>query len=244
MNLEGIVVKHKAFGKGIVKQQDKDYILISFSQGEKRFVYPDAFEKFIKAEDTSVQEAVMNEISAVKQAAGNAHAAEEVRTASARQTAALSIRNIEAGFRSDYNVEHLARHLILTYKQVEKKFGIRISGFGRGINITPATIVLISSVKKKKTGFVYHDHWNKNGDYIYSGEGKTGDQKMSSGNSAIVNASREGKVIHLFVKFSPQEYYYQGVFELVDYNYEDDEDEAGNARKEYKFRLRKVNEGT
>ena len=43
-----------------------------------------------------------------------------------------------------------------------------------------------------------------------------------------------------FVKFSPQEYYYQGVFELVDYAYEDDRDEAGNIRKEYKFRLRKV----
>ena len=46
--------------------------------------------------------------------------------------------------------------------------------------------------------------------------------------------------LHLFVKFSPQEYYYQGVFELVDYTYEDEKDEDGNIRKEYKFRLRKV----
>ena len=49
-----------------------------------------------------------------------------------------------------------------------------------------------------------------------------------------------GKKIHLFVKFSPQEYYYQGIFELVDYTYEDEKDEDGNIRKEYKFRLRKV----
>lgn len=33
-----------------------------------------------------------------------------------------------------------------------------------------------------------------------------------------------------FVKFSPQEYYYQDVFELVDYTYEDDRDEAENIR--------------
>ena len=53
-------------------------------------------------------------------------------------------------------------------------------------------------------------------------------------------AARNGKKLHLFVKFSPQEYYYQGIFELVDYTYEDEKDEDGNIRKEYKFRLRKV----
>ena len=97
----------------------------------------------------------------------------------------------------------------------------------------------ISSIDKKKDGFVYHDHWTTDGDYIYSGEGKTGDQKMSSGNSAIINALNDGKEIHLFVKFSPQEYYYQGIFKLIDYSYEDEKDENGNTRKEYKFRLRK-----
>lgn len=99
--------------------------------------------------------------------------------------------------------------------------------------------MLISSVDKKKTGFVYHDHWTPDGDYMYSGEGKTGDQQMTLGNKAIVDAERDGKAIHLFVKFSPQEYYYQGVFSLVDYTYEDDKDESGNVRKEYKFRLRR-----
>jgi hypothetical protein len=64
---------------------------------------------------------------------------------------------------------------------------------------------------------------------------------MTSRNRAIVDAAADGKVIHLFVKFSPQEYYYQGVFKLVDHTYENDKDENGNTRKEYKFRLRKVN---
>ena len=147
--------------------------------------------------------------------------------------------NIEDGFGPDYNVRHLAKQPILTYKQVEEQFGIRIAGFGRGINRTPSTVVLVSSIDKKKAGFVYHDHWTTDGDYIYSGEGKTGDQTMSLGNKAIVDAENDEKKIHLFVKFSPQEYYYQGVFSLVDYTYEDDKDESGNMRKEYKFRLRK-----
>ena len=63
---------------------------------------------------------------------------------------------------------------------------------------------------------------------------------MTKGNLAIKTAAHDGKEIHLFVKFSPQEYYYQGVFELVEYTYEDDKDENGDVRKEYKFRLRKV----
>ena len=39
-----------------------------------------------------------------------------------------------------------------------------------------------------------------------------------------------------------QEYYFQGIFSLVNYAYEDDKDEEGNIRKEYKFRLRKIKE--
>ena len=64
---------------------------------------------------------------------------------------------------------------------------------------------------------------------------------MTSRNRAIVEVAADGKAIHLFVKFSPQEYYYQGVFKLVDYTYENDKDAKGNTRKEFIFRLRKVN---
>ena len=149
-------------------------------------------------------------------------------------------KTLDEMFGEDYHSEKLAREPILTYQQVEAEFGIRISGFGRGINLTDSTVVLISSIKKGGGYFVYHDKWTADGDYIYSGEGRVGDQSMNKGNLAIKNAARDGKTIHLFVKFSPKEYYYQGVFVLVDYTYEDDKDENGDIRKEYKFRLRKV----
>lgn len=150
------------------------------------------------------------------------------------------IKTLDEMFGEDYHSEKLAREPILTYQQVEAEFGIRISGFGRGINLTDSTVVLISSIKKGGGYFVYHDKWTADGDYIYSGEGRVGDQIMAKGNFAIKNAAHDGRVIHLFVKFSPQEYYYQGVFILVDYTYEDDKDENGDIRKEYKFRLRKA----
>lgn len=156
-----------------------------------------------------------------------------------KKTQQCKSKDIAKGFGKDYNVDHLAREPILTYQQVEDQFGIRITGFGRGINRTDSAVVLISSVVKKKDGFVYHDHWTKDGEYIYSGEGKKGDQSMTAGNKAIVDAAVDGKTIHLFVKFSPQEYYYQGQFQLVDYTLEEECDETGVARKEYKFRLRR-----
>ena len=98
---------------------------------------------------------------------------------------------------------------------------------------------MISSIGKKDGKFVYHDHWTVEGDYIYSGEGKSGDQSMTRGNLAIKNAAADGKALHLFVKFSPREYYYQGVFEVVEENYVSEMDEDGAQRMEYQFRLRK-----
>ena len=247
-DLLDLKVKHKVFGIGVITGVSGNYLTIKFTAKESKFVYPDAFEKFIVADDASVQAAIMEEINNIKLAAEaqrkEAEAtrkAEEERHAAERQAvpATRNRENIEDGFGPDYNVRHLAKQPILTYQQVEEQFGIKISGFGRGINRTPSTVVLISSVYKKKASFVYHDHWTPDGDYMYSGEGKTGDQQMTLGNKAIVDAERDGKTIHLFVKFSPQEYYYQGIFSLVDYTYEDDKDESGNVRKEYKFRLRK-----
>ena len=267
MDLSNIKVQHNMLGVGTVIEFDSQYITVQFKDKTSKFVYPDAFDKFLKAEDPNVQEAIMADVFSVKQAEEERRQAEiavrnaeEEKKSADRQNTTSAIKkpqnsadrqnttsaikkpqNIEDGFGADYNVAHLARQPILTYKEIEDQFNIKIAGFGRGINITPSTVVLISSVDKKKSGFVYHDRWTADGDYIYSGEGKIGDQKMTSRNRAIVDAAADGKVIHLFVKFSPQEYYYQGVFKLVDHTYENDKDENGNTRKEYKFRLRRVN---
>ena len=146
------------------------------------------------------------------------------------------------GFGVDYHSEYLKTKPTLTYQEVEKLFGIQISGFGRGINPTAPSVILISVIEKKKDSFVYHDRWTADGDYIYSGEGKSGDQSMTRGNAAILNAKRDNKKIDLLVKFSSDKYIYQGVFELVDYEYVDDKGEDGLLRKEYKFRLRKVSD--
>lgn len=246
----GVKVKHSVFGTGTITEYSNNYIIVEFPSKTCKFVYPDAFEKFIKAEDASVQERIIQQIKDNKERADQKRKVEEAARKAVeeqrRATIAVAapktrkIKSLDEMFAPDYHAEKLARQPILTYQQVEKQFGIRISGFGRGINPTDDTVVLISSIGKSSGKFVYHDKWTCDGDYLYSGEGKTGDQTMSKGNLAIRNAACDGKKIHLFVKFSPQDYYYQGVFELVEYTYEDDKDEDGNTRKEYKFRLRKA----
>jgi hypothetical protein len=44
----------------------------------------------------------------------------------------------------------------------------------------------------------YHDGWDKNGVFLYSGEGQIGDMKFTGGNKAIRDHSKNGKDLHLF----------------------------------------------
>ncbi len=252
MELWNEKVKHKSLGIGKIIDFDGQYVTIQFEGKTSEFSYPVAFENFLTLDNAEKQCIILAENTRMKQAeTDKKRAQEEARImAEDRRKAAIAakptisgrskLKSIDEMFSKDYHAAHLARQPILTYQQVEDQFGIQVSGFGRGINTTPTTIVLISSIGKTGGNFVYHDKWTSDGDYIYSGEGKTGNQAMTKGNSAIKNAALDGKNIHLFVKFSPQEYYYQGVFKLVDITCEDDKDEKGDTRKEYKFCLRKV----
>jgi hypothetical protein len=251
MELINEKVNHKNLGAGEIISFDGQYIEIQFASKISKFSYPAAFESFLTLKDADKQATIQAELVKAKQIEEDKKRAEEEtrrKAEEARKAAPAAVKpasgkmkkSIDELFSEDYHATHLARQPILTYQQVEDQFGIQISGFGRGINPTPSKVVLISSISKSDGKFVYHDKWSAEGDYIYSGEGKSGDQAMTKGNLAIKNAARDGKKIHLFVKFSPRDYYYQGVFELVDFIYENEKDESGSTRKEYKFRLRKV----
>lgn len=180
MELIGLKVNHAVFGVGTIIEKDGNYITVEFSAKTTKFVYPDAFEKFIKAEDPAVQQAISDKVNDAKAAAeqkrqAERKAAEEQRRAAVAVAApkAKKAKTLDEMFAPDYHAEKLARQPILTYQQVEERFGIRISGFGRGINPTDNTVVLISSIGKASGNFVYHDKWTADGDYLYSGEGKT-----------------------------------------------------------------------
>lgn len=231
----------KGNGEGTIVAVEGEIISVDFGGVIKRF----SMEIFIKSltfdddETRELMEQAIDEAKAAKATTEAARKAEDEAKKAAKEAAEKRAK-IVGGFDAGYHAEHLSTDEIYTYQQVEAQFGIRISGFGRGINPTADKVILISSINKAAGNFVYHDRWTDDGDYIFSGEGRVGDQNLTARNKEIIDAERNGKVIHLIIKFSHEEYYYQGIFKLVGYTYEDDLDEEGNTRKEYKFRLRKV----
>ena len=68
MVFQNIKVTHKTFGDGIVTTHEGNYINVSFGGAVKRFVYPDAFDKFLTVDDESVLSAIKVDIDASKRA--------------------------------------------------------------------------------------------------------------------------------------------------------------------------------
>ena len=66
MELTGKKVKHSVFGVGTIIEYSGNSIKVEFPTKTSKFIYPDAFEKFIKAEDTAVQAAIIKEINDAK----------------------------------------------------------------------------------------------------------------------------------------------------------------------------------
>ena len=53
MNLINEVITHKVFGEGNIVNHEESIITIDFNEEIKKFVYPDAFRKFITLNDQS-----------------------------------------------------------------------------------------------------------------------------------------------------------------------------------------------
>ena len=61
MQLVGKAVGHKVFGQGIITDCSGNIVIVSFPQGDKRFIYPDAFANFLTLKNKSAQNKI-NEI--------------------------------------------------------------------------------------------------------------------------------------------------------------------------------------
>ena len=124
MELIGLKVKHTVFGVGTITEKGGNYITVEFAAKTTKFVYPDAFEKFIKAEDSAVQQAIADEINDAKAAAEQKRQAEEAarKAAEEQRRAAVAVaapkaKTLDEMFAPDYHAEKLARQPILTYQQ-------------------------------------------------------------------------------------------------------------------------------
>lgn len=252
VGLVGKQIVNKGLGAGTVVEVGS-YVKVDFN-GTVKTLAKDRFFDFNKPADQSVileiDEAVKEHNVYVeeqrKEAVKRASELEEQRRKEAEERKKQeessrrkpkTKKSFDEKFGADYNLALLTKTPILTYKDVETKHDIQISGFGRGINPKEDSVVLISTVGGNSDHFTYHDKWNMEGHYEYSGEGSVGDQTLTKGNKAIVDAAETGKPIYLYVKFGPQEYYPQGIMKLIEYKIIQAPDKNGDMRKEYVFIL-------
>lgn len=253
--LIGKKVANKGLGEGTVVEVG-DHVIVDFN-GTIKTMIKDRFFDFNKPADESIFGEIESakklhdeylekqRIEAAKRAAEIAEQRrkeieerKKLEDASRRKPKAK--KSFDEKFGADYNLALLNKTPVLTYKDVEAKHNIQIFGFGRGINPKDDCVVLISTVGENSDHFTYYDKWNHEGHYEYSGEGATGDQTLTKGNKAIIDAAENGKPIYLYVKFGPQEYYPQGIMKLIEYKTIQAPDKNGDTRKEYVFILERM----
>ncbi len=64
MNVLNLTVKHAIFGTGRITQQDETVLTVTFPKpyGEKKFVYPNAFSKYLTLCDASLRPEMKQEL--------------------------------------------------------------------------------------------------------------------------------------------------------------------------------------
>ncbi len=62
MQLIGEAIRHQVYGKGIVTDWDKGMVTVCFSGLEKKFIYPDAFSKYLILKNTEKQKSILEDL--------------------------------------------------------------------------------------------------------------------------------------------------------------------------------------
>jgi hypothetical protein len=127
-------------------------------------------------------------------------------------------------------------------KDLHKKFGGRPQGGIGPSTLSPNVLLFTDPLAGHQYGYL--DGWD--GDrYHYYGEGRFGDQKMASGNAAILRHAEENRTLRLF-QGARGEVTYSGLWELDDdepFYATDAPDFDGQIRKVIVFKLVRGEEG-
>jgi hypothetical protein len=124
-------------------------------------------------------------------------------------------------------------------KALQTEFGGRTQGGIGPSKSSPNVFVFSDPVAGEPHG--YYDGWRKDGCFHYTGEGQRGDQRMVSGNAAILRHAEEGRALRLF-QGARGTVRYEGEFELDSkqpwYTTDAPETGGGPVRNVIVFRLR------
>lgn len=134
---------------------------------------------------------------------------------------------------------HLSPGETIERKELHEIYGGRTQGGIGPSKKSPNVLIFSDPVAGEPHG--YFDGWREDGCFHYTGEGQYGDQRMKSGNAAILNHEAEGRALRVFMG-ARGIVTYEDEFELdaADPWYETEAQETGNGppRKVIVFRMR------
>ncbi len=108
---------------------------------------------------------------------------------------------------------------------------------------TPRRRPYILLFTRSGEAYGYHDGWDKNRVFRYSGEGEVGDMEFAGGNKAIREHAKDGKDLHLFEQVGKGQVRYLGYFVCNSWNYRPAKDKSGISRRAIIFHLVPLEEG-
>jgi 5-methylcytosine-specific restriction protein A len=125
-----------------------------------------------------------------------------------------------------------------SYKRADlhKQYGGQRQG---GISTPHKRPFLFLFTGKSGSHFGYEDSW-QDGQFLYTGEGQTGDMQFRAGNKAVREHSADGRALHLFEQEKKGYVRYKGEFALSSFEYREGTDRNQQPRRTIVFHLKAV----
>ncbi len=148
MQLTGQAVKHRTFGNGIVTGLADNIITICFSQGDKKFLYPDSFARFLTLKDQTTQNKVNSILNKKRQTED-----EQKRAIFEEQERIQRMRNLKitANSQAAFDIKADSRDdVFMSWKVFTGRY---LSGYSKGAprkpdKLKPNSVCLLTECKK------------------------------------------------------------------------------------------------
>ncbi|MBE6904886.1 MAG: hypothetical protein E7476_01205 [Ruminococcaceae bacterium] len=127
MNINGRAIRHKTFGCGVITALTANTITVSFSEGEKKFIYPDAFREHLVLKDKNMQQCITAQI-AKKEAEIN----QQRQAKQAEQERRQKLLNFSIAANSHAIFDIIPEHVEQICKTYIVSTGRYLSGYSKG----------------------------------------------------------------------------------------------------------------
>ncbi|USK71257.1 helix-turn-helix domain-containing protein [Peribacillus asahii] len=129
---------------------------------------------------------------------------------------------------------------LLTFDQLKKVTNCpTIRGIRYRANEPELSIITSTGSTSRHEDNPYEDRFEL-GSLLYTGEGRKGNQKLTSGNLRLYEAEISGQLVHVFQKLGVDQYIFLGMFQVISHHTEKQPDTSGEIRDVFIFELKPI----